>query len=188
MIFDLPTSLEVSGEEYAIRSDFRDVLRILLAFDDPELPANEKEYICLYLLYVDFERIPAEDYAEAYKAAVRFIDNGAENDGHSPRTMDWEQDANLLFPAINSVAGYEVRSVEYLHWWTFTGYFMEIKDSIYSTVLQLRSKKAKGKKLEKSEREFWQANRKICALRPKLTEEEQAERDRLKAILNIGSD
>lgn len=184
MIFDLPTSLEVSGVEYAIRTDFRDVLRILLAFDDPNLPANEKEYICLFLLYVDFDKIPQEDYSAAYKAALQFIDHGAEKDGHSPRTMDWEQDANLLFPAINSVAGYEVRSVNYLHWWTFTGFFMEIKDGVFASVLQLRMKKAKGKKLEKTEREFWQANRKICVLRPKLTKEEQAEKDRLNALLS----
>lgn len=184
MIFDLPASLEVCGKEYAIRTDYRDVLRILLAFNDPELASNEKEYICLYLLYVDFDTIPQEDYPAAYKAAISFIDHGAKNDEHSPRVMDWEQDANLLFPAINRAAGYEVRSVDYLHWWTFTGFFMEIKDCVFASVLHLRYKKAKGKKLEKAEREFWDENRKICVLQPKLTAEEQAEKDRLNALFS----
>lgn len=183
MIYELPTCLEVNNKSWEIRTDFRDVLKILIAFEDPELENNEKQYICLFILFVDFESIPQNEYADFYKAAIKFIDNGAESNEHSPRTMDWEQDASLLFPAVNRVAGYEVRAVEYLHWWTFTGYFMEIKDSIFATVLNLRQKKAKGKKLEKWEREFWQTNKNICVLKTKLTEEEQAEKDRLNAIL-----
>ena len=164
-----------------IRSDFRDILRILTAFEDPELKDNEKQYVCLYILYTDFDSILQTEYQAAYEAAIKFIDNGAESDGNSPRTMDW--DAALLFPAVNRVAGFETRSADYLHWWTFTGFFMEIKDSIYASVLSLRQKKAKGKKLEKWEREFWQANRKICVLQPRLTAEEKAEKDRLNALL-----
>lgn len=183
MIWDLPESLEVNGRTYDIRTDYRDVLTILIAFEDPDLEPNEKEYVCLYILYKDFDAIPQEDYTAAYKAALDFIDNGVQGEKGSPRTMDWEQDAPILFPAVNHAAGCEVRSLPYLHWHTFTGYFMEIKDSIYSSVLNLRRKKATGKKLEKNEREFWQANKNICVLKPKLTEEEKAEKDRLNALL-----
>ncbi|MCC8043920.1 MAG: bacteriophage Gp15 family protein [Clostridiales bacterium] len=183
MIWELPDSLMINGTERAIRTDFRDILKILVAFEDPDLEPEEKEYICLYILYADYDDIPKEDYAAAYKAAISFIDNGAENDTPSPRTMDWEQDANILFPAVNRVAGFEVRSVEYLHWWTFTGYFLEIRDSVYANVLSIRQKKAKGKKLEKWEKEFWNTNKKICVLNAKLTEEEKAEKDQLKALL-----
>lgn len=183
MIWELPTSLTVNGADWEIRTDFRDILKILVAFEDPELEPEEKEYVCLYILYVDFDQIPKDSYTAAYKAALQFIDNGMEGESGAPRTMDWEQDAKILFPAVNHVAGFEVRSAEYLHWWTFTGYFMEIKDSVYANVLGLRQKKAKGKKLEKWEREFWNSNRRICVLSTKLTEEEQAEKDRLKAIL-----
>ena len=35
MIYDLPTSLEVSGEIYEIRSDYRYALDILIALNDP---------------------------------------------------------------------------------------------------------------------------------------------------------
>lgn len=183
MTFELPTSLEVAGQEYEIYTDYRDVLNIITAFEDPNLEPAEKQYICLHNLYKDDEKIPQEHYAEAYKAAIAFIDNGMESDQGGPRTMDWEQDAPVLFPAVNHVAGFEVRSVDYLHWWTFTGFFMEIKESVYATVLSIRSKKAKGKKLEKWEKDFWQANKKLCVLKEKLTEEEQAEKDRLIAIL-----
>lgn len=183
MIWELPVSLNVNGREQPIRTDFRDILKILAAFDDPDLEPQEKEYVCLYILYVDYDSMPKEDYPEAYKAAIQFIDNGVEGESNGPRTMDWEQDARILFPAVNRVAGYEVRSVPYLHWWTFIGFFMEIKDSVYANVLSLRQKKVKGKKFEKWESEFWNANKKICVLGTKLTAEEQAEKERLNAML-----
>lgn len=186
MIFDLPERLEIGGEEWEIRTDFRDILNILTAFEDRELKDNEKQYICLFILFKDFETMPPAMYEEALRAALEFIDHGA-NDGErksAPRTMDWTQDAPILFPAINRIAGYETRSAKYIHWWTFVGYFMEINEGVASTVLSLRGKKARGKKLEKWEREFWQQNKEICVLRERETSEDKAEKERLKAILD----
>lgn len=183
---DLPEVLSVNGNPRSIRSDFRDILNIIMAFDDPDLEDREKVYVCLVVLYEDFEDIDPEDYEEAFKAAVDFIDQGTGNEEAEkkhPRTMDWAQDENLLFPAVNKVAGFETRTVEYLHWWTFIGYFMEITDGAFATILSLRTKKAKHKPLEKWEQEFWRANNGICALKERLSAEEQAERDRLNELL-----
>jgi hypothetical protein len=73
-----------------------------------------------------------------------------------------------------------------MHWWTFMGYFMEIRDTTYATILGLRGKKAHGKRLEKDEREFWQHNRGLCELRTKYTEDEIAEIERLRALVGGG--
>ena len=183
MIGELPRSLEVNGRIYSIRTDYRDVLKILAAFNDPELENNEKIYVCLFILFPEFEDMPETDFEAAYMAALKFIDCGMEpNEKKSPRTMDWEQDEALIFPAVNRIAGHEVRSLKYVHWWTFMGWFMEINDGVYANVLGLRHKRARGKQLEKWEREFWQANKEICVLKPKLTEDEKAAKDRLKAL------
>ena len=182
MIYDLPEALEFGGREWAIWTDYRDVLNILEAFEDPDLSDDEKAYVCLCCLYRDFAEIPREQLQAAYEAAIAFIDHGSGEDRPGPRTMDWSQDAPLIFPAVNRAAGFEVRSVDYMHWWTFMGLFMEIRDSVYSTVLGLRQKKARGKKLEKYEQEYWQQNKKICVIKKRLTEEEKAEEDRLKNI------
>ena len=184
--WELPESLPVAGREYEIRTDFRDVLQILAAFSDPDLKEDEKVYVCLFILFVDFEALPPAAYEEAFKAASRFIDcgrNWEETPKKSPRVMDWEQDGSLLFPAVNKVAGQEVRSAPYMHWWPFMGYYMEISDGVFSTILSLRQKKAKGKKLEKGEREFWQQNEDICVLKKRLSQEEIEERERLNALL-----
>lgn len=181
-MFELPTALEFGGRSWAIRTDYREVLTILAAFEDPKLEAGDRAYVCLNNLYEDFGEMPRELYQAAYDAAVAFIDRGSDGKP-GPRTMDWIQDAPLIFPAVNRAAGFEVRAVDYLHWWTFLGYFMEIRDSTYATVLSLRQKKARGKRLEKHEREFWQQNAGICRLRSRLTEAEAAEKERLEAIL-----
>ena len=49
--------------------------------------------------------------------------------------------------------------MQYLHWWTFLGAYMEIGESLFSQILSVRMKKAKGKKLEDWEREFYKENK-----------------------------
>ena len=184
MIFDLPTALEFGGREWPIETDYRQILRILMAFEDPDLTDDEKAALCLFNLYPDLDEIPQDQIQAAFNAAIEFIDAGQSNSGRGgPRTMDWQQDAALIFPAVNRAAGFEVRGVEYMHWWTFVGFFMEIKDTVYATVLNLRQKRARGKKLEKEEREYWDRNKAICELRTRYTSDELAEQERLKKII-----
>lgn len=187
MVGELPRTVSVHGKERDVRTDFRDILKIVAAFNDPELEEDEKVYVCLFIFYEDFDEIPQSDYDAAFKEALRFIDHSTTADDEDPRkrptVMDWEQDEAIMFPAINKVAGFETRSADYVHWWTFMGYYMEISEGVFSNVLSIRMKKAKGKKLEKWEREFWSANKSLCVLKERLSEEEQAERDRLNALL-----
>lgn len=184
MIGELPKTLSVNCKLYTIRTDFRDVLKIVCAFEDVELKDREKIYICLFILYEDFESMSESDYEAAFQAALEFIDHGGQQEkAKSPRIMDWEQDENILFPAINKVAGFETRAVEYLHWWTFLGYFMEITDGVFSQVLGIRTKKAKHKKLDKWEQEFYSKNKALCALRPKLTAQEEEAKKKLNELL-----
>lgn len=184
MFGKLPTWLDVNGKEYSIRFDFRDIINILVAFADPNLEDSEKVYICLYILFVDFDEMPQEDYAAAYDAAISFIDNDIDqNQASSPRLMDWEQDEKILIPAVNKVAGYDIREKEQIHWWTFLGWYMSIDDSLYTQVLSIRRKRLRGQKLEKHEQEFYRENKTLCKLKVKLTAEEQEKRDRLNALL-----
>lgn len=184
MIGELPKELNVNGVTFAIRTDFRDILKIVCAFEDAELEDREKIFVCLFILFEEFEKIPEKDYEAAFHAALSFIDHGAKEEKvKSPRIMDWQQDEGILFPAINKIAGFETRASNYIHWWTFLGYFMEITDGVFAQVLSIRSKKAKHKPLDKWEREFWNKNKTLCVLKPKLTEEEKAAKNRLSALL-----
>lgn len=105
--------------------------------------------VCLKALYKDFKDMPQELYREAMEAASIFIDGGSKPKAtKKPAVMDWEQDAGLIIPAVNKVAGTEVRSLEYLHWWTFLGYYQEVGEGTYATVVSIRDKEHEGRNLK----------------------------------------
>ena len=170
MIGSLPTSLEINGKEYKLRTDYRNILFIFEALADTELSDNEKLYVMLYRMFEDFDSLPGKDYAEAYEKVSKFIScNSSSEDKKNPQLLDWEKDEQLIFPAINAVAGFEVRAVEYMHWWTFLGFLQSVdNESLWSFVLSIRQKQAKGKKLEKYEREFLNNNRELCSIQRKV--------------------
>lgn len=163
--YNLPLSLRVRGVDYEIREDFRPALDILSAFSDDSLTDGQKIQAAVEILF--WPIIPPEEHLqEAFEKAVWFLDCGIEQDDTiRPRTMDWEQDAAIIFPAVNKVAGFDTRSPVLTHWWTFYGWFMEIDDGLFSQVLAIRQKRAKGKRLDKWEQEFLKDNEKLCNLK-----------------------
>ena len=87
--------------------------------------------------------------------------------------MDWQQDFQLIVAPINRVIGKEIRSIDYLHWWTLIAAYQEIGDCTFAQVVAIRSKKAKGKKLEKSEQEFYKQNRNLVDFKRQYTEQDE---------------
>ena len=182
-----PTSVNVGGIDYEIRTDYRAVLDLFAALADPDL-IDENEQITAYMqtrvileiMFPDCDNIPAEHIQEALDKISEFIDMGISDDRKKPKTMDWEQDAPILIPAINKVLNCEIRAVDYMHWWTFLGAYMEIGDSLFSNVIHIRQKKAKGKKLEKHEQDFYNENKSLIDFKQKdqrSNEEKDALRD-----------
>ena len=177
MLGVLPKSLEVNGKNYAIHSDFRVVLRIFQAFNDHELDEQLKAYVCLKKLYVAPESITQGDLQEALNKAFWFVGGGdsCRSKPEKVKTFDWEHDESIVFPAISKVAGFEVRECRYMHWWTFLGYFGEISEGLFSTVMHIRQKRSKGRKLDKWEAEFYNKNKSLININSK--DEEDAIRE-----------
>lgn len=185
MITGLPTTLTVNGREEPIRYEYTAVLDAMSALNDPDLDEKEKAYAFLFIIFENCDNFSKEDYAPAFQAATEFVNNGATDDTKdSVRVVDFEQDYNILIPAINRVAGKEIRACSDIHWWTFLGWFMEIGECTYSTILNIRNKRKKGKKLDDWEKEFYSSNRKIVDLQTKLSQEEQEIKRRLNELLN----
>lgn len=197
-IWQLPSRLTVGGRKYKIRTDYRVILDVLCAMNDPDIfeagmTEDEKQYeracTMLEILFVDFDSLPERDYPEACQKACEFIDCGMKNDTggkQKPRSMDWEQDAPLIIPAINKTAGKDIRSVKYMHWWTFFGLYMELGDSVFHTVLSIRQKKQKGKKLADWESEFYKENRKLVDLKERRKERSAEEKEALRNLFGYG--
>lgn len=181
MIGRLPKSLKINEKEYSVRSDYRTALVIFQAYADPELSDTEKTLVMLQCLYENPEEIPRTDLEEAVRQAAWFLDGGQDMETDrtvkAKKVMDWEQDEQMIFAAVNKVAGYEVREKEYLHWWTFLGYFNEIGEGLFSLVVSIRDKKNKGKPLEKYEKEFYQKNKGLIDLKTRYTKEELEEQE-----------
>jgi hypothetical protein len=178
--YDLPTSLTIGEVDFAIRYGWRPVLDVLAACSDPELDDRAKAECLLKIMYPDWKNIPPQHLGEACQKAAEFIDCGQTDDGKpKPRLIDWEQDASIIIPEINKVAGKEVRLEPNIHWWTFLGWYMGIGEGLLASVLHIRQKKAKHKKLESWEQEFYNANKEIIDLKIAETEEIRKEKDDL---------
>lgn len=170
--YDLPKEIAIDDKTYPITKDgdYRLVLDIITALNDDDLPDNAKTVCCLLMFYGE---IPGNT-REAVNKMMWFINCGNETDAANgkPPIMSWEQDFHLLVPPINRALGTEIRSVSYLHWWSFVSGYMEIGECRFSTVASIRQKKRKGIKLENWEREFYNENRKEIDLKVRYTKEE----------------
>lgn len=101
-----------------------------------------------------------DDYQEAVEKMFLFFNCGQPEFGNRTNyvLVDWEKDAQLIAGAINNVAGKEIRALEYLHWWTFLGYYAEINHSAWNSIVAIRYKMKAGKSLEKEEARFKREN------------------------------
>lgn len=179
-LWQLPRQAVIGGKEYEIHPDFRDILEIFGYLNDSELPEPFRWRIALALFY-DGE-IPAEHRREAMEYLAGFIRYGME-EKPGPRLLDWQQDAAAIISGVNAAAGQEVRSLPFVHWWTFLSWFSAIGQGELATVVAIRSKLARGQKLSDSEQDFYQQNREKVDLKPRYTAEELEERKRLNALL-----
>ena len=182
MNFELPTKLDICGEEYEIRSDYRVILEICTALNDPDLTQSDKALVLLDLFYVGFEEMPVDYYQEAINKCFWFINCGDdETTQKAPKLVDWEQDFKYIVAPINRVCGNDIRSIPYdaesnvggFHWWTFISCYYEIGDCLFAQIVRIRNARARGKTLDKSDREWLRQNRHLVDFKNKYSGEEE---------------
>lgn len=187
MIYDLPTSLEVCGVSYKIRSDYRAALDICAALSDADLSKQERSIIALDILYPAFSGhaaeqnteaggvvMPPEHYEEAIRQCFWFISCGDENQNRkAPKLVDWEKDFKYIVAPVNRVCGREIRAMEYMHWWTFVAAYYEIGgDCTFSQIVRIRDKLARRKPLDKQDSEWYRQHRDMVDLKTAYTEQD----------------
>lgn len=174
-IWRLPKSVEIRGRVEKINSDYRDILDILARLNDPNQDEQTRMYVALALFYENFDAINPEEYREAAEKMFSFINCGEEDTGNpQPKTVDWDQDQAIIVADINRVAGCDVRTIPYCHWWTFISWFNGIGDGQLATIVSLREKIRTGKKLSDWERDFYRKNRYRVDFRTMYTESDDA--------------
>lgn len=182
-LWSLPTTAIIGNKEYEIRTDFREVLKIIKGFTDPDIPEWIRWHIAVGSFFVG--DIPTNCMREAMDFLADFISYTCDEADTKPGPvlMDWEQDAKPIVADVNKVAGTEIRSLPYMHWWTFLSHFHAIGEGQFSTIVSIRDKLQKGKPLEKWEKEFYRENKERVDLKQRYSAEEIAEQKRLKAML-----
>lgn len=171
----LPESVFVGGHEYQVNADYRDILEIIDYLQDINLDDVTRRYVAMSLFYENFDAMPRSDYGEAMAEMLRFINLGEapEDNQPQPKTIDWEQDRTIIAAEINKVAGLDVRGLEFLHWWTFMGFFGAIGEGQLSMLVSIREKRRKGKRLEDWERDYYRRNIHRVEFRQKYTDAEE---------------
>lgn len=179
-LWQLPRSIPVGGREIPIHCDFRDILEIFSYLQDPNTPEFIRWQIGLGLFYD--APIPREYMAEAMEKMAQFLQAGQEGKP-GPKLLDWQKDAPLIVADVNKAAGQEIRALPFVHWWTFLSWFHAIGEGQLSTVVSIRDKLRRGKRLDQTEKEFYRQNRGLVELPKSYTAEEIAEREKLNALL-----
>ena len=167
-MYELPTYVKVNGKIYNIRQrgDYRIVLGCFDILNDAELSEDERVLASLLTFYNEFDDIEdlptdEETFMGLVTGMFTFMNMGEEDSvgAHSDYTViDWKQDEAMITSAINNVARQEIRLAEYIHWWTFMGYFMAVGESVLATVVGIRTKIAKHEKLDNWEKKFKKDN------------------------------
>lgn len=161
-MYDLPKTVDIGGKMYDIRSDYRDVLNVIAALNNPDLGesvlGNERAYAAMYIFYPDFDKII--DFAEAFEKLCWFVDRGQTHSGAKVKTplYDFERDESMIAPAVGQVLGCRIREIPYLHWWDFVDAFTQIGDGLFAQVVGVRMRKSQGK-MTKDDKTYYAQNR-----------------------------
>lgn len=167
-----PTKIRIDNIDYEINSDYRNCLKIILAFEDDELTVEEQYYIMLSLLY---KKMP-ENIELAIEKAILFLNCGKEHKvSESKRAYSFSKDSEYIYSAMNQTHNIDLESIEYLHWWKFVFLFMDVdKDCTFSYITSLRYKKNNGK-LDSYDKKIWIEMREIVDLDYSSEDEEESE-------------
>jgi hypothetical protein len=141
----LPSAVAIDGQEYALNTDFRYALRVILAFEDESLTGYEKQMILLQNLYPQ----PPHDLKAALEKGLKFLDGGhgsveGENDP-GPRLYSFGKDASYIFSAFRQTHGIDLETAT-LHWWAFLALFMDLgSETTFCNLVSLRKRVWTGK-------------------------------------------
>lgn len=185
-MYELPVTITIKDNTYPIRNngDYRMVLDCFVVLQDLDLSTDERILAALIIFYADMESVEdifalSQDEVEQRTLAMYdFFNCGQDSVGAKTnhKLIDWEQDEQIIISAINKVANKELRAEPYVHWWTFMGYYLGIEEGAFATVVSIRDKIVKGKKLEKYERDFRNDNPHYFIWNHKTLEEQEAEK------------
>ena len=190
-MYSLPTTVESNNHQFKITNngDYRMVVDCFIALNDAELDDDKLRVITALLIFYEDFKTPEQviDYLDengfdVVNQMYRFFNCNMDSIGANTRhrVIDWEKDGQMICSAVNKVANKEIRFEPYMHWWTFMGYFNAVGESVLSTVVSIRDKISRHKKLESYEKDFKKDNPQYFNIDFRSAEERRAEEEFMK--------
>ncbi len=190
--YSLPYSVEIGGEEYEIRADFRPIFDIIDIIDDPRISSKDAHMMALEIFYPKLFEIPMEYLGDAIREMGKFLRCGEDDDedrekepqkteGRKQRKLiNFSKDFPFFVGPVNEFVGFDVRSTKYdpienkcgFHYWTLQTALMNIKECTYTQILSIRIKLSEKKPLTKEEKKFLSKHREWVIIDTIYTDEE----------------
>ena len=182
----LPKSVEINGTRYEFNSDYRTILKLfkVLNTDQSELLMQEIYYVCIKVFYIG--EIKATDYNEAIECMMLFLCGGEKEEEtvKQPQLVDWDKDIDKIIAPISKSIGQDIRGLEYMHWWSFLGEYMEIGECRFSTIVSIRNKLAKKEKLADWEKKYYKEHKEEIDI---VSKEDKEVNDYLKSLMKMNN-
>lgn len=186
-----PDMVEINGELYPIRSDFRTSILFELMMSDPKLNESQKILGALNLYY---ERLPEDiqSMPSALKTAISFYNLGKEINKKDSSNSDesselkrkfysFEHDSEYIYTSFLTAYGIDLAEVD-LHWWKFRTLFNNLpEDTIMKKVIEVRTCKITSK-MSKEEKKRLRKLKKIYELPQDQEVKEQEFNDSLNSM------
>lgn len=188
---DYPDQVEVNGEKYEIRTNFRNSILFELMMQDNSLSYKEKVRKGLSLYY---PMIP-NDLSAAVDTALWFYCCGKEETtiqkrmaarrGKNP-VYSFEHDAGLIYAAFLLAYGIDLQDIQYMHWWRFRFLFNSLpKDCEFVRAMEYRSIDINDK-MPTEQKDFYRRMKRLYAL-PLSKEEDDRQTALQNELLNGGN-
>lgn len=180
----LPVTVEIAGEAYAIKTDFRDILRYNELIRGNGASNTALKAINM-LLGDDILRMPNISVDSVVDAIGWFIKCGEVDKKNSlPRAtlglnnavpMDFGTDSALIYTAFLQTYQIDLYEISYLHWWKFNWMLEDISPSCrLSKVIEYRTIDTKNKNLSKEQKKAYAALQRYFRVQEKKSEEDEA--------------
>ena len=185
-----PQYLNVCGKEYAIYTDFREVLRYSEEIRSDSTVLEIVKAVDRMYKHND-EIITPERFGNALDQLNWFISCGEENRKKKPsnsalgmnrnKPFDFKHDGSLIYSAFQKSYGIDLYETEYMHWWIFNSLLNDIdKDCRISKVMEYRTIDLKSKNLSKEQKKLYSALQNYYKIQE---ERSKAEDDFINALL-----
>ncbi len=130
----LPNTINISGADYPINTDFRTVILFLEMWEDEELPPEYKIAIMADMFGID--------NPDGISQVWKWINENEEqkNSDSTVKVIDFTIDEKLIYSAFMLDYGIDLYDIDYLHWYKFKALLQGLSDrTMMREVMKIRA-------------------------------------------------